>query len=358
MSLSPVARSLSKGFAVRCALAVTLFVLSCASLARAQGSGVDPTGNGGKHSIRGRIFFPSGRRMDVGLKVRLESTGFGDATVISDANGAFNFQSLRPGAYTVVVEGGDDFETVREQVTIDSDSSLMRGGGGGTFSVPRPYTVQIYLQPKTSRDAKPKPGVLNAALAGVPKPAVDLYNKGLEAMRDGHDDKAVEQFTSAVETYHDFPLALSNLGIAYMKLKQPDKALDPLREALKLKPDDYVTLLTYGTALYDLARYNDAEEQLRKAIKKNNAAPSAHYYVGLILLRRHDLDGGEKELKSAVEFGDELALAHYYLGGVYWAKHEYKQAADELEAYLRLAPNAGDAAKTRAAIKELRARKP
>src|SRR5256714_2305783 len=137
-------RTLSLGLrlAARCAFAAALIALAFAASARAQGSGVDSMGNGGKHSIRGPIFFPSGRRMDMGLKIRLESAGFGDITMISDANGSFNFQSLRPGTYTVVIEGGDDYEAVREQVTIDSDSSMMRGRGG-VAPVPPPLTAQI-----------------------------------------------------------------------------------------------------------------------------------------------------------------------------------------------------------------------
>jgi Tfp pilus assembly protein PilF len=358
VSRSSDSRTLSPGLRLfaRLAFAAALVLLASAAPARAQGSGIDSMGNGGKHSIRGRIFFPSGRRMDSGLKIRLESTGFGDITIISDANGSFNFQSLRPGSYAVVVEGGDDYETVREQVTIDSDSSMMRGGA--VASVPRPYTVQIYLQPKRSPSPGARPGVLNAALAGVPKPAVELFNKALDSMREGHNDRAVEQLKAAIEIHPDFALALNDLGIAYMNLRQPEKALEPLRAALKLTPDNYVTITTYGIALFDSLHISEAEEQFGKALQKKQASPTAHYYIGLIRLKRHDLDGGEKELKNAVTLGGgEIALAHYYLGGIYWSRHEYKQAADELETYLRLAPNAEDAARTRATIKELRAKK-
>ncbi|MDT5296584.1 MAG: hypothetical protein QOJ76_3464 [Acidobacteriota bacterium] len=353
MSLSSDRRFLSLG--LRCAFVAALLTLSCLP-ARAQGSGIDQSGNGGRHSIRGRIFFPSGRRMDIGLKIKLESTGFGDGMVVSDANGSFSFQALRPGSYTVVVEGGDEFETVREQVVIESESSMMRGGA--VPSVPRPYTVQVYLQPKTARgEPQARPGVLNAALAGVPKQAADLYNKALEAARNGQAEKSVVLLKNALTFYPDFQLALSELGVQYMKLKQPDKAGEALRAALKLAPDDYATLLTYGRALYDRQSFSEAEAQFRKAAKRNNSSPSAHFYLGMILLKRHELDGAEKELKSAIEFGgDQIAVAHYYLGGIYWGRQDHKHAADELETYLRLAPDAADAARVRSTIKELRSK--
>jgi tetratricopeptide (TPR) repeat protein len=147
------------------------------------------------------------------------------------------------------------------------------------------------------------------------------------------------------------------LGVQYVKLKQPDKAVEALRAALKLAPDDYATLLTYGRALYDMQNYPEAETQFRKAAKKNHSSPSSHFYLGLILLKRRELQEAEKELKSAIEFGgDEIALAHKYLGGIYWATLNYKRAADELETYLRLVPDAADATRVRSTVKELRAK--
>lgn len=342
---------------LRCALFCTLFVTLCYVGAHAQ-SGVDSTGTGGRHSIQGRIVFPSGRRGDVRLKVRLESAASGDLSVYTDTNGSFGFRSLDAGSYTVVVEGGEDFESTRETVYIEPDiTSRIRGVN--TLRTSRPYTVQVYLRPK-GRDSgvEAKAGVVNAALAGVPKPALALYNKAIESARNGNDGKAVEQLKAAIALHPDFALAYTNLGVIYMKMKQPDNAIEPLRSALKLTPDDYVALLAYGRALYDKGNFSEAEEQFRKALQKNNASPSAHFYLGLILLKKQDLDGGEKAFKSAVEFGgDEIAVAHKYLGGIYWAKRDYKQAADALETYLRLTPNAEDAARMRATIKEFRAKK-
>jgi Tfp pilus assembly protein PilF len=353
MCASSAVRHLSFGLASRCLLSAALLLVSYAS-ARAQGT--DMMGNGGKHSIRGRIYFPSGRRSDMGLKIKLVSTGFGDVTVFSDPNGSFGFQSLRPGSYYVVVEGGDNYETVREQVVIESDNSMSRGSG--VPSVPRPYTVQIYLQPKSSRAPAAKPGILNAALAGVPKPAVELYEKATESARAGQDNKAVEQLKAALAIHPNFALALSEMGVLYMKLKEPKKAAETLREALKLAPDDYATILTYAVALNDSQQFAEAETQFRKATQKNATAPLPHYYLGIILIRRKEFEEAERELKMAIEVGgDEVPYAHRWLGGLYWNKQAYKQAADELEKYLKLMPDAPDAQRLRASIKEFRSKK-
>src|ERR1041384_336124 len=119
-------------------------------------SGDDPTGTGGRHSIQGRLVFPSGRRADVRLKVRLQSQNSGDLTVYTDLNGAFSFRSLQAGTYTVTIDGGKDFENFTESIYIEPDiQSMMRGVSAPPVS--RPYTVQVYLQPKGADSDRSKP---------------------------------------------------------------------------------------------------------------------------------------------------------------------------------------------------------
>ena len=324
--------------------------------AAAQVGGVDGTGTGGEHTIQGRLVGPTGRRSELRLKVRLESSGAGDLYVFSDANGSFRFTSLRPGSYTVVVEGGDEFETARETVLLESATVKTRNG---VIGVPfnRPITVQVYLRPKREGSAQSQPGVLNAALANVPKPALDLYHKGMEAARKNENERAADFFKFAVESHPNFSAALSELGVTYLKLKRPEKAAESLSASLKLAPEDHGTLLAYGRALLELRRPAEAEGQFRKALRKNAASPSAHLYLGMILLGRREFVEAERELQAAVVAGGgEAARAHYYLGGIYWELKQYKRAADELETYLKLAPSAPDAERLRATIKELRAR--
>ena len=49
-----------------------------------------------------------------------------------------------------------------------------------------------------------------------------------------------------------------------------------------------------------------------------------------------------------------LAIDNKYLGGIYWRNKKYREAADELEKYVKLEPKAPDAGKIRGTIKTLR----
>jgi Tetratricopeptide repeat len=233
-----------------------MFVLSV-SIARAQGGGTDLSGTGGKHTIQGRIYFPSGRRVDSTIQVKLQSLVYPEITVFADMNGSFTFRSLSPASYTVVVDGGTDYEVARESVYIDGDLSSSRTGVM-LPSVPRRYSVLVYLQPKV-KSASSKPGVVNAALANVPVAARNLYQKGVESARAGDAKQAVEHLKGAIALYPDFPLALNELGLQYLNLKQSVKAVEALRAAVKLSPDAFTPRLNYGIALLEAKEFAEAE---------------------------------------------------------------------------------------------------
>jgi hypothetical protein len=124
-------------------LAALLAFGLCAVAARAQtGDGLpDPgdLGTGGRHVIQGRLYLPSGRKLDRRLRVRLSGVGGGENTTLTDDNGAFTFRRLTAGTYTLTVEGGRDFETATETVDVFD---------GTRRTDQQVYTVQIRLEEK------------------------------------------------------------------------------------------------------------------------------------------------------------------------------------------------------------------
>ncbi len=292
----------------------------------------------GIHSVHGRVYDSNGKPVTSRLRVRLETPGTPSLSTVIDEDGNFIFGSLDPGEYTLVIDGGNEFENHSERAWID------RSLGTGA----RKVTLNVHLRANPLSDP---------AFANAPKQAIEAYKKGKEAARAGKTEKAIEHFESALSAHPALGPALTEVGVQYLKLGQVDKAVGRLENAVKLAPDDFYSRLNYGIALLNLKKFPQAEEQLRLALKKNDTSPTAHMYLGLALMSQQKLDDAEKELMLAVNSkSNEVAMAHRYLGGIYWGKREYQRAADELETYLKLAPKAPDAERTRAAIKELRAK--
>lgn len=315
-----------------------------------------PESASGIHTIQGRVYLPSGHRAGPGITVRLEGNVVGSRRSSTDLDGTFIFHSLPAADYSIVVDAGPDYEPVRESVTIFGNT----GGLQGLSPSGQMMMLDIHLRPKGAAAA--------SAFSGVPKQAVASYKKGIEFVRSGDSKKAAEQFSNALATYPRFPEALNELGLQYLKLMQWDKARETFEELLKLKPNDPGAHLNLGIALFNLGtalfgdklqeaerKLSQSEAHLREAIKWNSSAPTAHYYLGLTLIKLSRYDEAQKEMELAIrEGGENLALAHKYLGGLYMSAGKNKEAANELEIYLHLAPKAPDAERVRSAIKQLR----
>jgi Flp pilus assembly protein TadD len=327
----------------------TLILLATFTPAFAQGVGSTrglPDAAGGSHVIQGHVYLPNGRSAEQGIIVRLESGVLGTRRTTTDASGTFLFNSLPAAEYTVIVDGGPDFEPVRESVVIYGTS-----GGVGSPAIGTAMRLDLQLVPKGSG---PQP---EAAFLGVPKDALEHYKKGLQSARSGNSKKAVEELNNAISIHPAFAPALSELGVQYLKLGEMAKLAEAMESLVKLTPSDARAHLHLGIAFFNQKKFSDAENQLREAIKLSSADPAAHYYLGMTLVSLKQYADAEKELELAISNGgDNLALAHKYLGGLYMSSKKNAQAADELEKYLKLEPKATDAERIKATIKDLRSK--
>ena len=331
------------------ALAVAILWLGFSANGQGVGSSRGLSSGDGANTIQGRVYFPAGEQARP-LKVILESNdSVGGSSTVTDQDGVFRFNSVRAGNYAVLIDGGKDYEAAREPVTIDP---IGRG---------RIVQINIQLHPKVSAS--------NPAFTGVPQSALDFYQKGAAAAQKGNSKEAAQFLDKAVTAYPNFALALNELGVQYMKLLQWDKAADTFETLLKQRPNDATAHLDLGIALYNLSstlladkkmdaaseKLSSAESHLREAVKLNSASASAHYYLGMTLIKLRRYDEAQVELESAIKNGgDGIALAHRYLGGLYQSAHKNKEAADELEKYLKLDPKVKDADTIRGIIQKLR----
>jgi Tfp pilus assembly protein PilF len=265
--------------------------------------GVNTSGTAGNEVIQGKIHFPRGYDSGMRPVVKLQSYSSSELTTVADFDGTFGFTHLKPDSYTIIVNGGNEFENAVETVTVGHGGPVPAQANPGQYAIPSVYQVQIYLQPK----------------------GVGVYNER---------------------------------GVQYLKLGQAEKAAKEFAEALKIAPEDFTARLNYGIALLNQKKFAEAEKQLRRAIQINAESATSHYYLGLALMNERQFQPAQSEFEISIKnSNDKIAAAHKYLGGIYWRNKEYGRAADELTRYLELDPKAADAAKTRDTIKDLRSKK-
>ena len=329
-----------------------VFIALCVTTAAAQaGPTVDNTKGLPDNRIEGRLFFPSGTPATP-IRVRL-SGDRGEQSTNSDRDGRFGFRGLRPGRYTIVVEGGDLYQSVSQTVDVMPLGSVGMQGDNPSQTA----TLNIRLAVKTSPYSGS--GVVTADFSKIPKEAVELYNSALKSANEGDRKKASELLKQALSIHPQFVAALNGLGVQYMKLGELDNASETFSSALKLAPEVFILHLNYGLVLFQQKKYSEADHELDLALKKNEAAATAHFYKGRVLIALQRYNDAELELQRVVALGgEEASLAHRYLGGLYVEKGDNARAISELQTFLKLEPKTKEAEKIREMIKQLQQKSP
>ena len=302
------------------------------------------TNLGGNNSIVGTVLTPSGRPIESRVRIKLSTMTRGDRYFTSNQNGSFAFKGLPSGSYTVIIDKEVDYKPVAQTV----DIIQFRNSPGQT------YTVNIRLEFK-ERTESPKPAVVNAELLNVPKKALTHYEAAIELAKKNEHQGAIDELKLAIAEHPTFTQAFNELGVQYLKLNKLEEANEAFLGALKIDPESFPALINRGIVNVMMKRYGEAVPILRKALKNHEQSPVGHYFLGQALANLGLFDDAEKDLLKALELGKEnMKEAHRILAIIYSAKGSKKRAADELEAYLKLAPTTPDAEKLKDQIRKLR----
>jgi Flp pilus assembly protein TadD len=308
-----------------------------------QGAASTDTGLGGVNTISGMIVSSNGQRIERRVSIRLRTMTRGDRISTTDESGNFVFRGVPPNDYVVVIDKEPDFEPLSQNVSVIQPRGMP----------PQTYYLSIRLELKARAAAKV--GVLNAEFANVPKPALVHYDKAIEQSTNSDYQGAIEELKLAIKEYPSFMLAFNALGVQYLNLNQLEKADEAFQSALKITPDAFAVLINRGIANFMMKRYGEAVPFLHKALAKNDQSAVGHYFLGQALANLGLFEDAEKELQASLKLEQEkMKEAHRILAIIYASRGARKQAADELEAYLKLAPDTPDAEKLKEKIRQLR----
>jgi tetratricopeptide (TPR) repeat protein len=193
----------------------------------------------------------------------------------------------------------------------------------------------------------------------VPEPARKAYEKAVGLLEQGKTEEGVDGLKEALKLFTNYFLAWERLGIEYVKLQHYEAALFALNQAVKINQSAADSLYALGYTQYQLHHWPEASEALGRSLRLSPNSPNAafaHYYWGLALLKESKPGEAETHLKQAHTLGQNHLPAelHWHLAQLYSHAKRYKEAADELEIYLKRSPGHQDAERIRDLIKQLR----
>lgn len=301
------------------------------------------TRHGGNNYIVGTVYAPDGYPIKIRMRIKLSCPTQGDILATTDDRGQFVFSGVSSGVYTVVIDTEKEYQPVSHQVEIVRERNV----------VPDTYSVSIRLREADNPKSTTKPSVVNAANAGVPKKALDFYDKASELARNKDYPGAIKELKFAVAEYPHYVSALSLIGMLHMRLNELDKADEAFKAALKIDPEAYEPLLNRSITLFRLSKFKDAEALLRKTLKVKPESASAYYYLGRTLNKLGKNDEAEKAFLTCTEKSPgEFKEAHRLLAAIYLDRGKPERVVEQLEMYLKLVPTASDAENLRMVIEQ------
>jgi tetratricopeptide (TPR) repeat protein len=127
----------------------------------------------------------------------------------------------------------------------------------------------------------PTPSARSLPLLIAQNPSSEFLNLGVDMMRRGNYNKAIENFNQAIQHQQDFAIAYSDRCLAYLQLQDYQQAIADCTQAINLATDNVEAYLNRGLAHYRQGDYQVAIANYNQAIALKPDDFRAYYNRGL-----------------------------------------------------------------------------
>jgi len=190
----------------------------------------------------------------------------------------------------------------------------------------------------------------------VPEPARKEYDRAaVFLVKTQQPKEAVAALKKAIELFPLYFDALELLGTEYVKQQDYEAAIPILTKAIEVNRRAYPSWYALSLAQHSLKNVPDAVEAMKRAITLNPKSANANLWMGMLLRQTGKFSEAEPFLKQADQIAEsKSADTHWQLALLYNQTKRYKEAADELEIFLRVQPDSKDSELIKKLIQKLR----
>jgi len=184
----------------------------------------------------------------------------------------------------------------------------------------------------------------------APKEAAKALQRGCEAAGKEKWDEARKQFEKAVQIYPKYASAWCELGRTLEELHDESGAWNAYRRAIASDErfiPPYVEVAELELKRRDWAAAIEAADHVVRLDPVD--FPSVYLYRSIAQFSLRNLEGAEKSARQALDLDKDhrYPAINHMLGLLLAQRGDFSAAAAHLRAYLRLAPNALDAAEAK-----------
>lgn len=153
----------------------------------------------------------------------------------------------------------------------------------------------------------------------------DAFGSGMEAMKTGNFDTAVQQFEKATTLDPKQHVVWGQLAESYSGQAKSktgaeqqailEKSYEAYRKALELKPDDAGYHNNFALALARGKKFDEAQAELTKAAQIDPVNAGKYYFnLGALLVNNGQIEPAGQAFKKAIEADPNHADSHYQYG--------------------------------------------
>ena len=147
--------------------------------------------------------------------------------------------------------------------------------------------------------------------------AESFLSNGLDKANQGDYEKAIEDYTRAIELQPDYFFAYYNRGLAYFKLRNNQSAIADYTKAIGIKSNNANAYFNRGLAYFKLGNNQSAIADYTKAIKLNDKYAYAYNNRGLAYFKLGNNQSAIADYTKAIEIDDRYAYAYNNRGIVH-----------------------------------------
>lgn len=175
---------------------------------------------------------------------------------------------------------------------------------------------------------------------GCGSEAEQHYKKGISYGNRGQMEKAIEEYTKAIELNPEYAEAYYHRGQAYQE--NPDQAISDLSRAIELKPDYWEAYYRRGAAYLHRDEYDAAIADFSKVMElEYKGLPPLYVYGvydtrGFAYLRKGEYNSAISDFSKVIELAPKDSRAYLRRGIAYMRKGEYNSAISDLDKAVEL----------------------
>ena len=302
-----------------------------------------------RNTINGFVF-DSQRRPVAQVFIELQNDVYSTlARTKTDGSGRFFFGGLSAGRFYIrVLPYGTNLEEQTQEVEI---VNFIAPGRSVSENVQKDFYLRV-----RGNDADRRTATGVVFVQDVPEQARKSYQKAVAEFDDKKVESGITELKNALQLFPNYYLALERLGNEFIKQQKYQDAQEVFKRAVTVNSRSYSGWYGLGYASYALKQSETAIEAAEKAVALNPNSIEALLILGISQRQAKLYDKAEKSLKQADKSAKgKSADVHWNLALLYAHNFKrFKEAADELELFLKVEPNAENADAIRKLIKQFR----